>query len=42
MYGKRGYVMDGQGLTYKNQPVQGGDSVCADDDLLIYLVKELV
>lgn len=41
MYGKRGYVMDGQGLTYKNQPVQGGESVRADDDLLIYLVKEL-
>lgn len=42
MYGKRGYVMDGHGLTYKNLPVQGGENVCADDDLLIYLVKELV
>ncbi|OGX61641.1 MAG: GNAT family N-acetyltransferase, partial [Paenibacillus sp. RIFOXYA1_FULL_44_5] len=41
MYGKRGYVMDGNGMTYKNIEVQPGQPVMMDDDLLIYLVKEL-
>ncbi|MGG6310117.1 GNAT family N-acetyltransferase [Paenibacillus macerans] len=41
MYGKRGYVMDGRGLTYQNMQVQPGQSVVVNDDLLIYLVKEL-
>lgn len=41
MYGKRGYVMDGKGMTYKNNQVQAGQPVMVDDDLLIYLVKEL-
>lgn len=41
MYGKRGYVMDGKGMTYKNNQVQPGQPVMVDDDLLIYLVKEL-
>lgn len=41
MYGKWGYVMDGRGVTYKNNQVQPGQSVTVDDDLLLYLVKEL-
>ncbi|CAM3586613.1 GNAT family N-acetyltransferase [Marinicrinis lubricantis] len=41
MYGKRGYVMDGNGLMYKNVPVKPGSQVSVDDDLLMYLVKEL-
>jgi len=41
MYGKRGYVMDGKGMTYMNNQVQPGQPVMVDDDLLIYLVKEL-
>ncbi|AJS58944.1 GNAT family N-acetyltransferase [Paenibacillus sp. IHBB 10380] len=41
MYTKRGYVMDGRGMTYKNNQVQPGQPVMVDDDLLIYLVKEL-
>jgi GNAT superfamily N-acetyltransferase len=41
MYGKRGYVMDGKGIIYKNTQVQPGQSAIVDDDLLVYLVKEL-
>ncbi|RIX53749.1 GNAT family N-acetyltransferase [Paenibacillus nanensis] len=41
MYGKRGFVMDGRGITYKNNKVQPGQSVTVDDDLLLYLIKEL-
>lgn len=41
MYGKRGYVMDGNGTTYNNVQVQPGQCVMVDDELLIYLVKEL-
>ncbi|MFK4169673.1 hypothetical protein ACI2LM_25815 [Paenibacillus lautus] len=41
MYGKRGYIMDGNGMTYNNVQVQPGKSVKVDDELLIYLVKEL-
>lgn len=41
MYTKRGYVLDGQGLTYKNAKVEPGESVVVDDDLILYLIKEL-
>ena len=41
MYTSRGYVMDGNGMTYKNVQVEPGKSVMVDDDLLIYLIKDL-
>lgn len=41
MYVKRGYVMDGNGLTYNNVQVQPGQTVRVDDELVIYLVKQL-
>ncbi|TCN01357.1 ribosomal protein S18 acetylase RimI-like enzyme [Paenibacillus sp. BK033] len=41
LYGKRGYVMDGNGLTCNNVEVQPGTDVFVDDELLIYMVKEL-
>ncbi|MDU4696492.1 MULTISPECIES: GNAT family N-acetyltransferase [Paenibacillus] len=41
MYTSRGYVMDGNGITYKNVPVEPGNSVMVDDDLLLYLIKDL-
>ena len=40
MYALRGYVPDGRGLMYKNQPVKPGHDVFVDDDLLLYLTKE--
>jgi ribosomal protein S18 acetylase RimI-like enzyme len=40
MYALRGYIPDGRGITYKEQPVKPGHDVFVDDDLLLYLVKE--
>ncbi|CAM3949523.1 GNAT family N-acetyltransferase [Cohnella lubricantis] len=42
MYNKRGYVMDGKGIFYKNNEVKPGEQVTVDDDLLLYLIKGLV
>ena len=41
LYGKRGYVLDGNGITYQNVEVEPGKQVSVDDELLLYLVKEL-
>ena len=41
MYAKRGYVPDGRGLTYKEQPVEERTHVRVDDDLVIYMTKDL-
>lgn len=40
MYVLRGYVPDGLGVTRDaNKRVRGGDVVCADDDLILWLTK---
>jgi ribosomal protein S18 acetylase RimI-like enzyme len=39
MYVQRGYIPDGRGLGYKNQPVSPGHNVFVDDDLLLYFIK---
>ena len=39
MYAKRGYIPDGRGLTYKEQPVEERTHVRVDDDLVIYMTK---
>ncbi|GIO31689.1 MULTISPECIES: GNAT family N-acetyltransferase [Paenibacillus] len=41
MYTTRGYVLNGQGLTYRNEKVKPGESVMVDDDLILYLIKKL-
>ena len=41
MYASRGYIMDGNGMTYRNVQVEPGKSVMVDDDLIIYLIKDL-
>jgi GNAT superfamily N-acetyltransferase len=41
MYAKRGYIPDGRGLHSRGQPVQYGQSVPVDDDLVLYLTKTL-
>ena len=41
MYNKRGYMMDGHGVIYKNAEANPGETVTVDDDLLIYLTKRL-
>jgi hypothetical protein len=37
-----GYVLDGNGITYQNVEIKPGNQVIIDDELLLYLVKELV
>lgn len=41
MYGKRGYILDGNGLTYNNEYVSPGHTVIVDDELIVYMVKSL-
>ena len=41
LYILRGYVPDGLGLYWKNHQTKYGDEVKVDDDLALYLTKEL-
>ncbi|HEX9938851.1 MAG TPA: GNAT family N-acetyltransferase [Longimicrobium sp.] len=41
MYVRRGYVPDGLGATYHNQRLAGGETVVADDDLVLHLTRRL-
>lgn len=41
MYVKRGYVPDGRGLFSRGAPVQYGQTVAVDDDLVLYFTKNL-
>jgi GNAT superfamily N-acetyltransferase len=42
LYIKRGYKPDGMGLTYQETLCRHGDRVTADDDLLLWCVKEKI
>lgn len=39
LYVKRGYVPDGQGITYHDQLVVPGSQVVVDDDLVLWMTK---
>ncbi len=41
MYIKRGYIPDGTGVWYRNKPLEMGASCQNDDDLVLYLSKDL-
>ena len=41
MYVKRGYVPDGSGVWYKDSLLEPYADCCNDDDLVLYLVKDL-
>lgn len=41
LYTRNGYIADGNGLMSYNKPVYPGTSVTVDDELLLYLYKEL-
>jgi GNAT superfamily N-acetyltransferase len=41
LYVKRGYIPDGQGITYQNKFVSEGTKVVLDDDLLLHMTKQL-
>ena len=40
MYAKRGYIPDGSGVWYRNQPSEEGAPVFNDDDLVLYMTKQ--
>jgi GNAT superfamily N-acetyltransferase len=41
LYVLRGYIPDGNGLHYRGRPTHYGDSIQMDDNLALYLTKEL-
>ena len=41
MYVKRGYVPDGSGVWYGDENIEPGKDVCNDDDLVLFLSKDL-
>lgn len=41
LYVRRGYVPDGQGLNWRHHSINYGEVVTVDDDLVLYLTKEL-
>ena len=41
LYVLRGYVPDGRGVYYRNQPMAHGQQVTVDDDLVLSFTKEL-
>ena len=41
IYGKRDYIPDGSGVWYKGKPLEPYAACCNDDELLLFLVKEL-
>ena len=41
LYIRRGYIPDGSGVWYRNQPLEMGASCQNDNDLVLYLSKDL-
>lgn len=41
LYARRGYVPDGRGACQAQRPLQKGEVVTMDDDLILWLTKEL-
>ena len=41
LYIRRGYIPDGTGVWYRNKPLEMGASCQNDDDLVLYLSKDL-
>jgi hypothetical protein len=41
LYSRLGYVLDGTGVSYKNAAVAPGSQVTVDDDLVIWMLREL-
>ena len=41
LYWKRGYIPDGQGVTYQDREVREGELVRLDDDFLLHLLRRV-
>ena len=42
LYVQLGYVPDGYGVHYRNEPIHYGNKVVVDDDLVIYFTKKII
>jgi len=42
LYIKRGYIPDGKGIHNGERYVKHGDSIIVDDDIVLYLKKQLM
>jgi len=42
LYARRGYIPDGRGLMYNDEPVERGESIMVDDALTLYFARRLV
>lgn len=40
LYGKRGYIPDGSGITYRDRFLEEGEQIVLDDDLVLHLTKQ--
>lgn len=41
LYGKRGYIPDGLGITYRDRYLREGEYVVLDDDLVLHLTRRV-
>jgi GNAT superfamily N-acetyltransferase len=41
LYSRLGYILDGTGVSYKNVSVEPGSQVNVDDDLVIWMLRDL-
>ena len=41
LYASRGYIPDGRGICHHHRPVEEGETLTIDHDLMMWLVKEL-
>jgi hypothetical protein len=39
LYGKRGYILDGRGITYHDRFLQEGAQLVLDDELVLHFTK---
>ena len=41
LYGKRGYILDGRGITYHDRFLQEGAQLVLDDELVLHFTKRV-
>jgi len=41
LYGQRGYIPDGRGITYRDRCLEEGAQIVLDDDVVLHLTKQL-
>ncbi len=41
LYAKRGYIPDGRGVCHNHRPIQLGEQLTIDHDLIIWLIKDV-